>query len=191
MKPERGHKHRTAVTIVSRVDDMLQARSHVDATPNMCSVIGFDNILAAIIERTVPDEEAGSSVSEVSLVILGNCVRENCQTRAVVSAMPDGAFGAYTRGEGLIDFRVGEGLSFSIVPAKPGEGSQVACEILLQVDAEAVLASDVPGMVGDVWCGNRTLLELGNGIAINPHIGVVRESQGPDHPWFFRDQAMT
>src|SRR4029077_7809257 len=113
MKPKRGHNHGTAVSIVSRVDDMLQARSHVDAPPQAGCVIGFDNIFAPIIERTVSDEEAGPSVSEVRLVIRGNCVGDEGQTSAVVSAMPYGAIGAYTRGEGLIDFSVGEGLSFS------------------------------------------------------------------------------
>jgi hypothetical protein len=49
---------------------MLQARSHVDATPNVCGVIGFDNVFAAIVEPTVTDEEAESSISEIGLVIL-------------------------------------------------------------------------------------------------------------------------
>lgn len=76
MKPEGGHKHGTAVTIVSRVDNTLQARSHVDATPNVCGVIGFDNVFAAIVERAVTNEEAVPSISAVGLVILRNCIRE-------------------------------------------------------------------------------------------------------------------
>ena len=41
-----------------RVDDVLQARSDIDATPDVCGVIGFDNVFAAVIESTVANDEA-------------------------------------------------------------------------------------------------------------------------------------
>ena len=48
VKPEGWHQHGAAVTIVSRVDDILQARSHVDTAPNVCVVERFDNIFATV-----------------------------------------------------------------------------------------------------------------------------------------------
>ena len=41
MKPEGGHQGGTTVAIVSRADDVLQARSQIDSAPNMCGVVGL------------------------------------------------------------------------------------------------------------------------------------------------------
>ena len=65
----------------------------------MRRVIGFDDFFAAIVESAVTDEEAVSSISDVGLLILGNCVVDEGQPRAVVSAMPQGAMGAWTSGK--------------------------------------------------------------------------------------------
>src|SRR5208337_4559399 len=44
MKTEGGYQHGPTVTIVARVDDMLQARSDVDVTPNVCCVKGLYDV---------------------------------------------------------------------------------------------------------------------------------------------------
>ena len=64
-------------------------------------------------------------------------------------------------------------------------------EILLQVYAESVLASDVPGMVGDFWNRCEALFELRDGLAIDAHVGIVGISQQTNHSRFFRDEAAT
>jgi hypothetical protein len=69
MKPNGGHKHRTAVAIVSGVSDMLQAWSNVNAAPDVCGVIGLQDIFAAVVEPTIAYDEAVASIGKVGLVV--------------------------------------------------------------------------------------------------------------------------
>ncbi len=57
MKPEGGHKHRTAVTIVSGINDVLQAWSDVDAAPDMRGVIGLHDVFASVVQPTVAEQK--------------------------------------------------------------------------------------------------------------------------------------
>jgi hypothetical protein len=54
---ERGHKHRTAVAIVPRIGDALQAGSHVEAAPDVGCVIALNDIFTAIMKRAVTEQE--------------------------------------------------------------------------------------------------------------------------------------
>ena len=94
MHPERGHKHRTAVAIVTRIGDALQTRSHIEAAPDVGCVIALNDIFAAIMQRTVTQQETQSSVCQVVLVIPGNSAGDQGHTRAVLPAMPHGPRGA-------------------------------------------------------------------------------------------------
>src|SRR5215470_8156082 len=119
-------------------------------------------------------------------MVLGNAVGDHSQACAIETAMPERAVSAEPSGESLVHFRICKRLRFAVVPAKATESGKVARETLLQVYAEAVLASDVPGMVGDVRARNQALLELRDSIAINPHVRIVSEGQYADHaslPW--------
>jgi len=69
IKPNGGHKHRTAVAIVSGVSDMLQAWSNVNAAPDVCGVIGLQDIFAALVEPTIAYDEAVASIGKVGLVV--------------------------------------------------------------------------------------------------------------------------
>ena len=42
---------------VSRVDDILQVRRHADAEPQMCRVIDFHDVFAAVVKRAVTKGE--------------------------------------------------------------------------------------------------------------------------------------
>jgi len=69
MKPNGGHKHRTAIAIVSGVGDMLQAWSNVNVAPDACGAIGLQDIFAAVVEPTIAYDEALVSIGKVGLVV--------------------------------------------------------------------------------------------------------------------------
>lgn len=69
MKPNGGHKHRTAIAIVSGVGDMLQAWSNVNVAPDACGAIGLQDIFAAVVEPTIAYDEAVVSIGKVGLVV--------------------------------------------------------------------------------------------------------------------------
>ena len=93
-------------------------------------------------------------------MILLDGVRDECEAGAVLFAMPPGAVGAESLGESLIDFGVREGFGLAVIPAKACEGGKVGQKILFEVDAEAVFARDVPGMIGDFRNGRETRSKL-------------------------------
>ena len=134
----------------------------------MRGVISFHDIFAAIPKAAITEQEAEPAIREVNLVIFADSVGDYRHASAVVPAMPQRAVNAHASCESLIHFRVCKGLSLAIVPAKTAERREIAREILFQVDSEAVLARDVPRMVGNIRLGSQPFLELRNRISINP-----------------------
>src|SRR5208337_245768 len=128
--------------------------------------------------------------SEIVLVVFADGVGDEGYTGAVLLAMPPCAVRTYTLSKSLIDFGVGERLGLAVVPAKTGKRGQVTGEVLLKVDAEAVFARDVPGMIGDVGRGSL-LFRLKNLGAIDAHVGIVGEGEQANYARFFRDEAVT
>ena len=61
------------------------------------------------------------------------------EAELVVGARPAVAVEVGAELEGLVDLGVGEGLVLALVPAEAAEGVEVGGELLLEVEAEAVL----------------------------------------------------
>src|SRR4029077_9371920 len=120
------------------------------------------------------EEEAEPAIGEIGLVIFFDRVRHKSNASAILFAMPPCAVCSQTAGKGLVNFGVGEGFGLAVIPAEAGESGQVAGKVLLEVDAETILAGDVPGMVGDV--GDDVIVFGQNDlVAIDAHVGVVSE----------------
>src|SRR5690349_8854372 len=156
----------------------------------MRGVVRFNSLFTAITNRAVSQQEAQSAIGKVNLMVLANAIRDEGHAGAVVAAMPKRAVGAQASGESLIDLRVCKGLGLAVVPSKTPKRRKFVRETLLQVDAEAILAREMPRMVGDIRPGNETFQELGYRIAINSHVCVVRESQYTDHSRSPGDDSM-
>src|SRR5215831_7090544 len=140
MQSQGRHEHRTAILVIARMVDVLEARSEVDSPPHVGSIVGFHDVLAAIAKRAVTQQETQPAVAKVNLVILANSIGDHRHARTVVSTMPQRAVSAQALGKGLVDFGISKGLRFAVVPSETRESGKVSREILLQVDAEAVLA---------------------------------------------------
>ena len=78
----------------------------------------------------------------------------------------------------------------SVVPTPAGEGGDVGSELLLDVGGEAVLQSDVPGMIGDVGNGDFAILILLDGVAVDAHVGVIEIGEQADGAGALGDQAV-
>src|SRR5258708_28252366 len=124
-------------------------------------------------------------------MVFADCIADESDAGTVLLSMPPSAACTEASGESLIDFGIGEGFGLAIVPAEAAECGQVAREILLDVNAETIFSRDVPGMIRDFWNGRETGFEVGNGFAIDSHVGVVGIGQEADGSGFFRNHAMT
>src|SRR5208282_1169512 len=130
-----------------------------------------------VVQSAVAKKKAEASIGEVGLMVFTNCVSNKRNPCPVLLAMPPSAVGSQPSGKSLIDFRVGERFGLAVVPAKAAEGGQMPREVLLQVHTESVFAGDVPGMSGDFWNGGEACFEVGNGLTIDPHVGIIGVGQ--------------
>src|SRR5260370_693868 len=191
MRAQCRNQHRAAVAVVAGVRDVLHTGSEVNAAPGVDCVVRLDDILAAIVQFAIAENEAKAAIGEVGLVIFANCVGDECDSSAVLLAMPPYAMRPQSSGEGLIDFGVGEGFGLAVIPAEAAERGQIVGEILLNVDAETILAIDVPGMVRDLRNRSETFFKVSDGRAIDAHVGVISEGQEADYSRLLRDNAGT
>jgi hypothetical protein len=87
---------------------MLYAWSEKDAAPGVDSVVGLDDIFAAVIQFAVAEEEAQAAIGEVNLVLPGNCVGDAGDAGAILFPAPPRAIRAQPSGKCLIDFGISE-----------------------------------------------------------------------------------
>src|SRR5579872_969117 len=185
---ESWNDDRSAVAVVSGIVDVLNIGRQIDSSPDMERVVGFQDIFSAVVEMTVAEQETEASRGKIVLVILLDGVGNERQARAVLLAMPPGAVGADSLIEGLINFRIGEGFGAAVVPPEAGEGSEIARQVLLQIQAESVLARDVPGMIGDVG-SCASVLGLDHLIAVDTHVRGIGVGENANYASLLRQDA--
>jgi len=88
---ERRDEDRPAVTVVTRIIDMLHAWRDVNAAPHVQRVVALDDVFTAVVQSSVAKQEPIASSGKVGLVILRNRVAHQRQPRAIIAAMPQGA----------------------------------------------------------------------------------------------------
>ena len=69
MGAERGHNHRPAIAVVSRIVDVLHARSHVNAAPHVDRVVGLHDVLATVVQLAIAEQKTEAAIGEIDLVI--------------------------------------------------------------------------------------------------------------------------
>src|SRR5215472_14461117 len=108
MRPERRYHHRSAIAVVSRIVDVLQAGRKVDSSPHVHRVKRLENIFASVGEMSVAEQESKPSRSEIVLMIFLDGVGHKRHAGAVLLAVPPRAARNQPLVEGLIDFRIRE-----------------------------------------------------------------------------------
>src|ERR1700722_12356677 len=137
---ESRRDHWAAVAVVARIGNMLQARRQVNTAPHVDGVIGLEDVLAAVVEMAVAEQKAQAPGGEIILVIPLDGIAHKGGPGAILFAVPPRAIRPHAFGKGLIDFRIREGLGLAVIPPEAGERREIGREILLEIDAEAILA---------------------------------------------------
>src|SRR5438067_13342632 len=104
MQSQRRHEHWPAILVIARIVDVLEARSDIDSTPHVGSIVGFHDVFAAIAKRTVTEQETQPAIGEINLMVLANSIGDHRRARTVEPAMPLCAVSAQASGETLVDF---------------------------------------------------------------------------------------
>ena len=117
---------------------MLHVERIKQAAPEVPGVVALHDILAAVVEVAVAEQEAEAAQFQVVLVVPFDSVRDEGEADLVDRAMPAGSGIVGTQFDRLIDLRVCEGLVLTLVPAEAAKDAQVLRNLLLGVVAEAV-----------------------------------------------------
>src|SRR5712692_2660701 len=89
MHSERGHDDRSSVSVIPRVRDVLKIKRAKYASPHVGCVVALKELLAAISQRAVSEQEAPAAQSEVFAMILRDAVGNECGANSIELAMPD------------------------------------------------------------------------------------------------------
>src|SRR5208337_1472311 len=108
MSPQARHDHRPPVAVVDGIVDVLHSGSKIDSAPKVYRVIRFDDVLPAVVQPSIAQQETEAAIGQVYLVILLDPVRDEGNAGAVLLAMPFCAVHPYAPGEGRINFSVGK-----------------------------------------------------------------------------------
>jgi len=69
MQAEGWSKQGAAIAVISRVIDVLRVERGEDSAPHVQRVVGFDDVLAAIIQFAVAKQEAEAAQGQIFLVL--------------------------------------------------------------------------------------------------------------------------
>ena len=92
-----------------------------------------------VVQVAVAEQEAEAAELQILLVVFLDGVGDEGHAELVVGPRPAAAGVVAAELEGLIDLGVGEGLVLALVPAEAGEDAEILGQLLLGVEAEAVL----------------------------------------------------
>ena len=69
VQPKRGGKHRAAIAVVAGAVDILRVERREDAAPHVQRVVGFHDVLAAVVQIAVAEQEAEAAQGQIFLVL--------------------------------------------------------------------------------------------------------------------------
>src|ERR1035441_1902080 len=105
----------------------------------MCVVVPLQDVFASIRQTAVAEQETLAAMVQIILVVALDGVGDKRNTRFVVQAMPTAAVVIAAEENRLADLCVGERFALVVVPAESCEDAQTVGDLLLGIEAKAVL----------------------------------------------------
>lgn len=92
MKSETGNPYGTAISVVSRIGNVLEIDRSKRATPDIHFIVSFSDIFPARVrELSVSDEDAKATGVEKSLMGAGNAVNDPRKADRILGPAPSRA----------------------------------------------------------------------------------------------------
>ena len=110
-----------AVAVVAGTVDVLYIERVKHPAPAMPCVVALHNILAAVIQISVAQQESKPAQLQIILVVLLDSVRNDYESELVYGAMPSRSNLVCAEFHCLIHFCIGERLVLPLVPAEAPE----------------------------------------------------------------------
>src|SRR5437879_2317500 len=139
MQSQRRHNHRSPVTIVAGIVDVLHAKRRVNPAPQVKGVVTLDNVLATVIKAPIAQKKTQSTQREVSLMVSRDAIGNECQTRAVKFPAPPLATAANSNFYRPIHFGVGERFVPALVPSPTPKHAHPIIKGLFEIRPKSIL----------------------------------------------------
>src|ERR1700687_419581 len=140
MEAESGNDYRTAVTVVARMSYVLEVCRHGDTAPEVERVIAFEDLLRAIVECPITEQESLAAESEVLPMRIGDRTDDSGNAAFVARPSPPVAAERCPKCAGSVHLRVRKRFVLTFVPSGAPKGHEIIRDWLLDVHAEAVFA---------------------------------------------------
>jgi len=105
---ESHHGCGAAVPVVAGVRHVLVVDRKRDTAPNVSGVICFEDLLHAVVQSAVAQNEPQASQRQIAPVVTGDPVGDECSTQSVLRTVPSRAAIIAANLGGPIDFGIGE-----------------------------------------------------------------------------------
>jgi hypothetical protein len=132
-------RDRAAVPVEGGVIHELKVEGDVDGLPDLEVVVSLEDLLPAVRQGAVASKDAEATGGEEVLVDFGDAVQGSGKADGVVGPTPVFAFDAEAERGSAVNVTEDPGFVVPVAPAKAGEDADVLGDLLLEVEAEAVL----------------------------------------------------
>src|SRR5450755_4664409 len=110
----------------------------------------FFDILAAVVEGTVAQDESQPTVGKIGLVRLGKTAGNKGHSGAIEAAMPVGAERIDADLEAIVVFGVAKRFVLAFIPSPASENVGIFNELLFEVETKPVLNRSLLGRCTDI-----------------------------------------
>src|SRR5215207_4952465 len=139
MKSARKNRNRAAIGVVAGIVDELivegQRRPFIEAV----SVVGFDDLLSAVVELAVANQNAEATGGEISAGLARETFYDAGDADLVVRPSPRCTSQHRAEGKTLGAIRPAENFSLSRAPCGPRENAEITSDGLLEIGDNAVI----------------------------------------------------
>src|SRR5260221_3942715 len=141
MHTQAEDRHGAAIAVVGGVIDALEVEGYIDSLAQFAVVVQLQDFFRAVVEPAVADDETEATGCQEVAVRVGQSVDHPGNAGFVLRPPPTRAFEQQAGRDRFIDLRERPAFGLTVVPAGTEEGAQVARQLLLEVEPEAVLGS--------------------------------------------------
>src|SRR3954451_498100 len=125
VQPSREYRHRAAISVVGRVDDELVVGGEGETLVQRVGVIGFEDALAAVVERAIADENTEAAGGQEVAIILRDGIDGATDADHVIGPAPFRALDRKTAGQAAVNVGEGQRLGLAVIPAPTPEQTDI------------------------------------------------------------------
>src|SRR2546425_2807972 len=168
------HEHRTAIAVVAGIHDVLKIERKKHSPDHVRGVVRLQYRFAPVRQSAIAEQKAFSAELKVLLVIGGDSVADARNSNPVVAPAPPPASKIAADRRRIVHFGVRKRFVAAFIPSETAVDANVPAQLLLSVQAEAILRSSLTTMGLDVRERVAALREGVHRLTVTSHVRVIQ-----------------